>query len=126
MSPTSRTLRYLRKAGAVPAVVERWNPGARVRQDLYRFIDVVALEPGKPGLLAVQTTSGSNMAARLTKIAREGNAALWLACGNRVVVHGWAKRGPRGRRKVWELREVQITATDLAAIRGGAVESWRS
>jgi hypothetical protein len=42
------------------------------------------------------------------------------------VVHGWAKRGPRGRRKVWELREVQITATDLAAIRGGAVESWRS
>lgn len=122
ISPTSRTLKVLRARGAVPAVVERWNPGARVRQDLYGFIDIVAMEPGQTGLLGVQATSesGGNVAARLVKIAAEPRAALWLDAGNRIVVHGWGKKGARGRRKVWTLREVVVTRDVLASARNEA------
>ena len=27
----------------------------------------------------------------------------WLAAGNGLVFHGWAKQGPRGKRKAWTL-----------------------
>jgi hypothetical protein len=115
VTPTARTLKVLRQRGAFPAVVERWNPGARVRQDLFGILDVVALEPGVPGLLGVQTTSGSNVAARLAKIAQAPHAGRWLAAGNRIAVHGWRKAGPRGARKTWTLREIEVTEADLAA-----------
>ena len=100
-SPTSRTLQFLRKQGVTVAIVERWNPGARVRQDLFGVIDIVGLEPGKAGVLGVQTTTAANIAARREKIAQEPRAALWMACGNRLQIIGWAKRGARGKRKVW-------------------------
>ncbi|MHB1530468.1 MAG: hypothetical protein ACYCXT_13820 [Acidiferrobacteraceae bacterium] len=55
-SPTQRTLRHLRKAGyPLVQVVEKWNPHAGVRQDLFGIIDVLAVGPG--GVLAVQCTS---------------------------------------------------------------------
>ena len=122
MTPTARTLRMLRSQGATVAVVEKFNPGARVRQDLFRFIDVVALEPGKVGLLGVQTTSASNQASRVTKIQSEPNAALWLACGNRIQVHGWAKRGERGKRKRWTATVKDI---DLVLMAAPAAEALR-
>ena len=112
MTPTARSLRVLRQRGATPAVVERRLPRGFVTQDLYGFIDLVALEPGQVGLLGVQTTSGANVAARLTKIAQEPRAALWLACGNRIVVHGWRRAGPRGKRKTWQLRELVVTGAE--------------
>lgn len=115
MTPTARSLKALRDRGATPAKVEYFNPGTRRLHDLYGFIDIVALEPGVSGVLAIQTTSGSNVAARLAKIAQEARAGLWLACGNRIVIHGWRKGGPRGRRKTWALREVVVTAEALAS-----------
>jgi hypothetical protein len=46
MSPTQRTLAECRKRGWVCQVVEKWNPHARIRQDLFGCIDIVALVPG--------------------------------------------------------------------------------
>ena len=37
MSPTARSLAWLRDGGWTAGVVERWNPGARVRQDFLGF-----------------------------------------------------------------------------------------
>lgn len=60
-SPTQRTLAYLRGAG-YPLVqgVERWNPHARIRQDLFGIIDVVAVGSDVVG---VQATGAINIGA---------------------------------------------------------------
>lgn len=102
MSPTQRTLAELRKQGFTACVVEKWNPHAKIRQDLFSFIDIVAMKPFEP-LLAVQATSTGNIASRLTKIADTALSQDWISTGNRLEVWGWAKRGARGKRKVWTL-----------------------
>lgn len=112
MTPTARTLLWLRGQGALAAVVERFNPGTRRRHDLFGCIDVLALD-GQPGCLGVQVTTGEHVSHRLEKIRSDEcwpNVERWLAAGNRLVVHGWAKRGPRGKRKVWTLRVETVGA----------------
>jgi hypothetical protein len=103
MTPTSRTLDELRRMGYTPAVVERWNPWAKIRQDLYGFIDILAVKEGETGVLAVQTTTTDHAANRMDKAKASPNLRVWLSCGNRFEVWGWAKRGGRGERKTWTL-----------------------
>ncbi len=106
-SPTQRSLKELRKRGYMVAITEKWNPFAKIRQDLFGFIDLLAIRGNE--VLAVQTTSGTNVAARVAKIVSLQAARLWLESPNRkIVVHGWAKRGPRGKRKEWTVREEEI------------------
>ena len=113
-SPTARTLAELRKRGYIVAVVERWNPYARIRQDLFGFIDVLAIKSDPPEVLAVQATSGSNHAARVRKILEEcENAAPWLRAGGRIEVWAWTKR-MRGKSPRYELRAEPITADRIA------------
>lgn len=77
MSPTQRTLQHLREAGyPLVQVVERWNPHARVRQDLFGIIDVVAVGAD---IVGVQATSGSNVSKRTAK--PQPLRAAGLACG---------------------------------------------
>ncbi len=108
-SPTQRSLKHLRDQGYTVAVTERWNPFARIRQDLFGFIDLLCFKGNE--ILAVQTTSAANISARVAKIRGIQAASLWLESPTRrIVVQGWAKRGERGKRKVWTVREVEITA----------------
>lgn len=102
MSPTQRTLKHMRKNGYTCAVVERWNPYARVRQDLYGVIDVLCL--GEREVVGVQATSGSNVSARMAKIAASEHIAALRKAGVRMLVHGWRKT--KGR---WALREVDVS-----------------
>jgi hypothetical protein len=88
-SPTSRSLAMLRDEGYLAEVVERWNPHARVRNDLFGFIDILAVRDGE--VLGVQTTSGSNTAARIRKIAEHPNTPAVREAGIRIHVHGWRK-----------------------------------
>lgn len=103
-SPTTLSLKALRDAGYVAAVVEHFNPHKRIRQDLFGFIDIIAIRPGET--LAVQTTSRSNMAARVRKIADHANVAAVREAGWRIEVHGWAQKKPRAR---WECRTVDVS-----------------
>lgn len=112
MSPTQRSLAALRNDAWTVQIVERWNPFAKVRQDMFGFIDLVAMSPSR-GILAVQTTSGGNVSARVEKIRQEPRAALWLASGGRIQVHGWRKVGAKGTRKTWECRILEI-ANEIA------------
>lgn len=107
MSPTSRTLAKLRAEGWNAWVVEKWNPHAHVRIDLGGFGDVLAWAPGR-GILAVQCTSGSNVAARVAKIQALKQASEWVLSPARLEVWGWRKAGARGKRKLWECRVVPI------------------
>lgn len=102
-SPTQRSLAILKKNGYTAAIVEHWNPFARIRQDLFGFIDIVAIKDGEPGVLGIQTTSQTNSAKRLQKIMTCPAAKVWLQSGNRIEIHGWAKMGKRGAAKTWQI-----------------------
>ena len=65
LTPTQRTLAYLREQGYLCAIVEKWNPHVKIRQDLFGFIDILAIK--KDETLAVQCTS-TGVAARVKKI----------------------------------------------------------
>jgi hypothetical protein len=54
-SPTKRTLAKLRKEGYLCAIVEKFNRFAGIRQDLFGFIDILAIREGE--IIGVQTTS---------------------------------------------------------------------
>lgn len=104
LSPTKLTLRHLRDQGwPLVEVVEHWNPHARIRQDLFGFIDVLAVGPN--GVLAVQTTSVGEVSRRVNKIADHPNTPAVREAGISIHVHGWQKK--KGR---WVLaREVDVS-----------------
>jgi hypothetical protein len=87
-SPTQRSLRYLRDLGYLVAVVEHWNPHARIRQDLFGWIDLLAIRDDET--LAVQTTA-SGVATRVRKIAEAITLPAVRKAGWRILVHGWRK-----------------------------------
>lgn len=89
VSPTQRTLAELRKRGYLAAVVEKFNIFAKVRQDLFGFIDVLAVRRGE--VLGVQATSASNVSARVKKIAEHANVGAVRESGIRIAVWGWDK-----------------------------------
>ena len=102
-SPTQRSKAYLEKQGYRVAIVETWCPFSRRRKDLYGIIDLLGIRPGET--LAVQTTSASNVSARVKKIAESDAIADIRAAGWGFHVHGW-KRGTNGR---YTLREVDVS-----------------
>jgi hypothetical protein len=110
-----RTLAALREAGYLADKAEQWiqyapqdsrrkiRPGER--KDLFGWIDVIGLAPGK--ILAVQVC-GSDVAAHIRKIEVERGGAFraWIGAGGAAEVWGWrkvkAKRG--GKAMVWKPR----------------------
>jgi len=56
----------------------------------------------------VQTTDHSSFAKHKLKILAIPEFQKWKDAGGIVLLHGWGKRGPRGKRKVWTLREEQL------------------
>lgn len=113
-SPTQRALADLRKLGFTAAVVERWNPHAKIRQDLFGCIDIIAVFPGF-GVLAVQATSGEggNHAARRAKAIAEPRLRKWIESGGRFEVWSYRKAGARETRKLWTLRRDPVVLDDL-------------
>ena len=102
MSPTARTLQYLRDAGyPLVQVVEHRIPHSFITRDLFGVADVLAV--GKD-IVAVQCTTGSNVSARVKKITDSDALACLRKAGIRVLVHGWRKR--KGR---WVLREIDVS-----------------
>lgn len=88
-SPTQRTLAALKAAGYTAAVVEKWNPHARIRQDLFGFIDVLAIRENE--VLGVQACAGASASARVQKITEHENVAAVRKSGIRIEVHAWRK-----------------------------------
>ena len=102
MTPTQRSLARLKADGYTAEVVERWNAFARIRQDLFGCIDIIAIGNGET--LAVQVTSRSNMKARINKISDSPALPEMLRSNWRVVVHGWAKN----KSNRYELKEFEF------------------
>lgn len=101
MSPTQRSLKLLREQGYKPWIVEHWNHFARIRQDLYGCIDILAIGNGET--IAVQTTSRGNVAARQKKIVENDYYPEMVRSGWKVQVHGWGKLKDSWQVKIVEL-----------------------
>ena len=87
-TPTQRSLEYLRDQGYFCAIVEKWNPWSKIRQDLWGWCDILAIR--KNEVLAVQVTS-TGVAERIKKIQESPTIALVRDAGIRVECHGWRK-----------------------------------
>lgn len=128
MTPTARSMKYLRDHGYIACRVEQRLHMPKspfpITKDAFGFGDLLVAKVGspsyvdvdvshgppaiyrEPGQIAlVQVTSGSNHNARKEKIAAEPLAAKWKEAGGIIILHSWAKKGPRGKRKKWTLRE---------------------
>lgn len=90
-SPTQLSLKKMRADGFVCQVVEHWNPFARVRQDLFGFIDILCIRDGL--VVGVQCTTQSNVKARIKKIRAHKNYAMVRQSGIKIEAHGWKKDG---------------------------------
>ena len=106
LRPTQRTLRALKQQGCLVGIVERFNPYAGphgIRQDLFGFIDIIALYP--TGIYAIQSC-GQAFSEHMKKILENEVAPEWLKAGGGIQVWGWRKvlktRG--GKLKIWQPR----------------------
>jgi hypothetical protein len=111
MTPTVRSLAYLRREGFLAAVVESWIPHANLRRDLFGFADVLAVHPRDRRFLLVQATTVDHLAGRLAKARGRPELAAWLRAGGAFELHGWALRAGR-----WYCKRVAVRAEDLAAV----------
>jgi len=112
-SPTSRSLEMLRNDGYVADVIERWIPRAMIRKDWCGFGDILAC--GDENIALIQTTTASNLMARWHKVVANPAAEKWLNAGGEIFVHGWAKRGGRGERKLWQCDVRKIRLEDISS-----------
>ena len=103
MSPLARSKELYEERGYTVETVERWIPGANIRKDFLGCIDLIAMRPDPPDVVAIQSTSASNVSARVKKIADSAGLALMRALGWTVEVHGWGKRDNRWRVRVEDI-----------------------
>lgn len=126
MTPTQRSLARLKSQGYFTQVVEKWNPFARIRQDLFGAIDILAVRANMNGCIGIQTTTMGNVQARLTKAAALPAIRAFIMAGNRFEVWGWAKRGLRGKRKMWECKVIPISISELTGDQNEIPDSHQS
>ena len=126
MTPTQLSLKHMRKLGFLAVVTEKWNPfvpvkdntrkchvckkgeGFGVRQDLFGFADIYAINPRTKDRVFIQTTTKHNAVARKLKILANKNLTTVLNSGHRVVVHGWLQTGGV-KWGQYDLTEMEIT-----------------
>lgn len=103
-SPTQLSLRELRKTCELVAVTERWNPHAKIRQDLFGIVDILAICGEET--IAVQSTSWTNVTARAKKIAESEALPHLRKAGWKILIHGWRKNAKSNR---YELKTVDVS-----------------
>lgn len=117
MSKTNaRSVNLLKSNGYKAFDVEKFIRYGNFRRDFGGFADILAYKSDEPGVLAVQCTTQTNASSHKKKILEPPvlqNLYEWLDASNRFVFHFWAKRGPRGKRKVWNCVPVPVTLEDL-------------
>jgi hypothetical protein len=107
-SPTQRSKGLLEENGYLVAIVEHWNPWAKVRQDLYGIADLLAVRPNET--VAIQTTTYPHMMERVEKILASPNRVRLLDAGWHIIVHGW--KAPNKSTRTWTLRSIDIGAQE--------------
>ena len=105
-------MKLLRERGYIVCRVEQRIPHSFITRDAFNFGDLLAADPGwksgSPSVALIQVTTTSHLNNREQKIRDLPDAWQWIAAGARILLHGWAKRGARGKRKMWTCTEKEI------------------
>jgi hypothetical protein len=111
LTPTARSLVYLRRLGYVADPVERFIAAINRRRDFLGCIDIIAAHPRDRAILALQVTSLGHVGDRLKKALGKPELAAWVRSGGLFQVWGWGRRGEK-----WFLKRVEVRPDDLAAV----------
>jgi hypothetical protein len=102
-------------------IVEKpFNPYTKKREDLFGCIDLVGIREDMPGVVGIQAC-GEDCSDHIRKIL-EGHVDVqkgkvygpnphlprWLKAGNRFFIWAWRLRGAKGKRKLYEMREIEF------------------
>ena len=117
MTPTGRTLFYLRRLGFVAAPCELFIPAVQRKRDLFGIADVIGFHVRDRQPLLVQCTSLAHVRDRLARIKARPELPLLLRAGVAVECWGWTKRGEH-----WHVERVAVRPDDLPGV---VVESPR-
>jgi len=101
MSPLSRSKAMLEADGWYCEKVEHWNAFARIRQDLFGFVDLLCLRKGQ--VMGVQVTTRDKTSVRYQKIISSPLLSTVLDSGIVIHIHGWGKL-----KKGWDCKVIQI------------------
>jgi hypothetical protein len=101
-SPTQLSLKKLRAEGYLVSITEKFNHFCKIRQDMWGWCDLLAIKEDE--VLAVQTTSYTNISARVKKIADSDTIGIVRKANIKVNVHGWRKVGSR-----WECKVIDVS-----------------
>ena len=122
-SPTSRTMKRLKKDGIPCGVVERWvtfGPPKKgmpsgIRKDLFGIIDVVALDLESQQIIGIQCGALSGHAGHRTKILLSDHAEDWLNCKGRIEIWSWGKKLAKkgGKAMRWSPKIESITVEQI-------------
>ncbi len=111
--PVARSLAWYRKHGWFAFSVSRYVPQAKRTIDFAGFVDIIAYSPVLARIVACQSTTTAHQAARVTKILALESASAWWKAGGDIQVHGWARKGPKGKRKLWQVTITPVLGFDL-------------
>ncbi len=108
MKTTARTLERCRAIGMPAGLVERRLPKQFTTVDLFGFIDVVALLPGR--VLGIQACgASSDFQNHVRKIDAAPHLKAWLDSGSVLEIWSWRKTRPRGTKLVrWKCRRFRL------------------
>lgn len=122
ISAVQRSLGEMRSREWIAGVTERWNPHARIRQDLFGVFDLIAVTPTVCDAETVTTISGQIVGVQVKsdgdgarkaqeKIDSAPVARMWLDAGGGIEIWVWRRVKPRGTKQVrWKLRRIVAEA----------------
>ena len=93
-SPLQRSKKALEEQGYTVAIVERWNPWAKVRQDLFGIIDLLCVKQGKT--LGVQVTTMNHKQPHIGKMTAHPNLYRLLDAKWEIELHSWRELKDEG------------------------------
>jgi hypothetical protein len=110
-----RSKQTLEADGWAVWIVERWNQWSHKRMDLFNIADLVAIRPDRKGVTGIQAT-GEDVQEHVRKLMDSPYLKVWLQAENPFFIFAWRKRGERGKRKLWELRQLEFLLKDGVVI----------
>lgn len=114
-----RSKQLLEEQGFLVWIVEVWLAWGHVRRDMFNMMDLAAIRSDRKGVTGIQAC-GEDVQEHIRKLlegytdskgkAISANIYLkpWLEAGNPFFIWAWRKRGERGKRKMWQLREIEF------------------
>lgn len=105
---TVLSLKEARSRGWIVEKTEHWNSFAKVKNDLFGFIDLLCLDPINNKCIGIQTTSVSNMSARRNKIKESPIYPILKDCGIKIQLWGWEKKATNGKRQTWTVKVEEL------------------